>query len=143
MTKDRSLKNIIVDKNFQLRFMGYFFSLFLLTTASIYAAIFLFFWNFKKKALNVGIPDDHVFFKYLANQKHDMDLMFIGLLAFNLILLLGLGFWISHRIAGPIRKLRLHLETLTAASPDIKLREKDFFKELATGINHLRNKIEK
>ena len=140
MSKERSLKNIFINSAFQLKLLSYFVGLFLVTTASLYSTTFLFFWNMKKKGLNVGIPEGHVYYQFLSNQKNDLDLLFIGLALFNLILLLVLGFIISHRIAGPIHKVKVFLKDPKSHDP-INLRQNDFFKELGPLANDLKDKI--
>jgi hypothetical protein len=139
--KNRHLRNIFINPGFQLRLMSYFVVLFLLTTACLYSTTFLFFWNMKKKGLEVGIPDGHVFYQFLQNQKADLDILFIGLAGLNLLLLLTVGFVLSHRIAGPLHKLSIHLLNLKDTSPDYKTREKDFFQEMTPIVNSLRDKI--
>ncbi len=139
--KTRHLKNIFINPGFQLRLMSYFVVLFLLTTTCLYSTTFLFFWNMKKKGQEVGIPDGHVFYQFLQNQKSDLDLLFIGLAGLNLVLLLGVGFILSHRIAGPLYKLRHHLQNLRNTSPDYKTREKDFFQDMIPVVNDLRDKL--
>nr|MBA2405139.1 hypothetical protein [Bdellovibrionales bacterium] len=76
-----------------------------------------------------------------SNQKHDLDALFIGLAAFNFFLLIGVGFIISHRIAGPIFKLKKQLSHLSEQSEDFKLRETDFFQELEPLVETLKAKI--
>ena len=141
MAEQRKLKNILLIPQFQLKFLGYFLGLFFLTTASLYSTSYLFFWRLKQKALNVGIPDGHVFFKFVENQKSDLDFLFISLTLLNLFLLIGTGFIISHRIAGPLHKLKTYLGRLNPNSEDFRFREKDFFKDLEPVINDLRNRL--
>lgn len=125
-----------------MKFMGYFVGLFILTTVSTYSTTYLFFWNLHRKAIKVGISEEHVFHQFLANQKADMDMLFIGLVIFNFILLLTIGFVISHRIAGPMKKLQNQLKE--PESPEVfRLREKDFFKELEPVVNDLKQKLKK
>lgn len=139
---ERSLKNFFLNPKFQLRFMGIFLGLFVLTTISAYSTTYLFFWNLHRKAIKVGIPEDHVFHQFLSNQKTDMDLLFIGLAVFNLILLLVVGFVISHRIAGPLNKAVKHLKD--PESPEVfRLRETDFFQELVVPVNDVKARLKK
>lgn len=140
---ERKLQNLLIERRLQLRLLSYFIGLFLITTATLYSTIFIFFWKLKRKGLDVGIPDGHVFYKFLAGQKHDMDLLFLGLAAFNLVLLISVGFLISHRLAGPYHKLKLHLASLAPDSPDLKLREKDFFQDSSPIVNGLRDRLKK
>lgn len=138
--KPRQLKNILINPKFQFKFLSFFVVLFLLSTISLYSTTFLFFWRLKEKALSVGIPDGHVFFQFLQNQKQDLDLLFIGLAAFNFLLLIGIGFIISHRIAGPIFKLKKQLEDSSDSTDEFKLRETDFFRELEPLVKQLKEK---
>ncbi len=136
----RQLKNLFINPRFQFRFMSYFVALFFLTTISLYSTTFLFFWQMKEKAIKVGIPEGHVFFKFLGNQKQDLDALFIGLAIINLLLLLGIGFIVSHRIAGPIHKLKIQLQELDNFPDEFKLRESDFFQELEPLVKKLKEK---
>ncbi len=137
----RSLKNLFIDPKFQLRLMSYFAVLFFITTICLYSTTYLFFWTMKSKALNVGIPDGHIYYQFILNQKHDLDMLFIGLAVFNFILLLSVGFLISHRIAGPLFKMRIYLQNLTPLSNEFQTREKDFFQDLAKEVNTLKDKV--
>jgi len=136
----RQFKNLLINPKFQLKLMGYFVALFCLTTISLYSTTFLFFYRMKEKALNVGIPEGHIFFKFLGNQKHDLDTLFVGLAAVNFLLLIGVGFIISHRIAGPIFKLKKQLGPDSTDSEGFKLRQTDFFQELEPLVKALKDK---
>ena len=138
--KERSWTSILINKAFQLKLLSYFVGLFILTTITLYSTTYLFFWNMKNKGLNVGIPEGHVYYQFLLNQKHDMDMLFIGLAVINLLLLLGVGFIVSHRIAGPIHKLKMFLQD-PKSQDKIQLRENDFFKELGPIVNDIKDKI--
>jgi hypothetical protein len=137
----REIKNYLINPPFQLKLLGYFAVLFVITTLSLYSTLYLFFWRFKEKALKVGIPEGHVFFEYLTYQQSDMEQLFIGLAALNLFLLLAAGLILSHRIAGPIHKLKRHLRKEASPSEPFKLRENDFFRELEPIVNDLKEKL--
>lgn len=138
--KERSWKSLLINPAFQLKLMSYFIGLFFLTTFSLYSTTYLFFWNMKQKGLKVGIPEEHVYYHFLQNQKHDLDLLFIGLVVFNLILLLSVGFIVSHRIAGPIHKMKEFLKS-PQDHEAIHLREHDFFKDLEGVVNNVKDKL--
>jgi hypothetical protein len=140
-TASRSLKNLLIEPNFQLKLIGYFIFVFALTTISLYSTTFLFFWKLKQKAMNVGIPDGHIFYRYLANQKSDLDGLFIGLAILNFLVLIGIGFLISHRVAGPINKLKNYLKNMAKDSEDFKLRENDFFHDLQPIVKDLKDRL--
>jgi hypothetical protein len=138
--KERSWTTILINKPFQLKLLSYFIVLFFMTTLTLYSTTYLFFWNMKEKALKVGIPQGHIYFQFLANQKHDMDMLFIGLAVINFMLLVITGFIISHRIAGPIHKIKNFLDNPDTHGP-VHLRQNDFFQELGPIVNKLKDKI--
>ena len=140
-TAPRKLNNLLIHPKFQFKLISYFIGLFLISTICLYSTTFLFFYRLKEKALNVGIPEGHIFFKFVGNQQHDLDMLFLGLAVFNFFLLIGVGFAISHRIAGPIYKLKKQLSLISKESGEFKLRETDFFQELEPLVNDLKDKI--
>ena len=134
----RQLKNVLINPRFQLRLMSYFLGLFLLSTTCLYSTTYLFFWRLKDKGHQVGIPDGHIFYQFLENQKSELDFLFLGLAIANFILLLTVGFFISHRIAGPLVKIK---NFLTSEEPeDFRLRENDFLKDMEPILNNLKKK---
>lgn len=139
--KERSWKNILINPTFQFKLLSYFVGLFVLTTASLYSTTYLFFWNMKDKGLNVGIPEGHVYYAFLINQKNDLDSLFIGLAIFNFCLLVLVGFIISHRIAGPIHKVKQFLNDPISIEK-VEMRENDFFKELGPIVTKLKDKLQ-
>lgn len=134
----RQIRKYILDPQFQGKLLSYFIGLFVITSASLYSISYLFFWKLKDKAMKVGVPENHVFYRFLDGQKGDLDMLFVALIIFNLFLLLGTGIVISHRIAGPIYRFKQQLKTMTSESNALKLREKDFFKDMEEIINELR-----
>ena len=139
--KIRYLKNYILDAHFQGKLLSYFVGLFMITSASLYSVSYLFFWRIKDKAMKIGIPENHVFYRFIDGQKADLDLLFVALVVFNLFLLVGAGIVISHRIAGPIYRFNQYLKTLGPDSQTLTLRKSDFFKDLQSTINTLKDKM--
>lgn len=138
--KERNWKNIIINPSFQLKLLSYFVVVFVLTTITLYSTTYLFFWNMKQKGLKVGIPEGHVYYQFLQNQKHDLDLLFIGLALVNFIVLISVGFIVSHRIAGPLYKFKKFLKN-PESEDKIQLRQNDFLKELEPLVNDLKDKM--
>ncbi len=137
----RELKNYLINSPFQLKLLSYFGVMYIITTTCLYSTLYIFFWRFKDKALKVGIPEGHVFFDFLKYQKTDMDQLFLGLAALNFLVLLTVGLILSHRVAGPIHKLKRHLRLEAPPSEPFKLREDDFFRELEPIMKDLKEKL--
>lgn len=137
--QSRAFHRILINPKFQLKLLSYFFGLFVISTVSYYSTTYLFFHRMKTKGLAVGIPEGHVYYEFLEHQKYDMDAFFIGLIVFNFLLLATVGFLISHRIAGPLNKIKSFLET---GSPEnLKFRKKDFFQDLGEVARASREKM--
>lgn len=137
----RQLKNLIVNPQVQYKLIMIFVGLFFITTSTLYSTFYLFFWRFKEKALSVGIPEGHVFFNFLSDQKSSLDSLFISIAVINLLLLIIVSIVVSHRIAGPIQKLKIHLAAMDHDAEDFKLREDDFFNDIGPVVNKLREKF--
>ena len=137
----RQIKNLIINPRVQFKLIAIFAGVFLLTVGTLYSTIYLFFWKFHAKAINVGIPEGHIFFKFLAEQKYSLDMLFLALAVINFFILILVGIVISHRIAGPVEKLKNHLDTIHSEAEDFRLRVSDFFSEISPVVNKLREKF--
>lgn len=143
-TYKRKLKNILILPDFQIKLLSYFVTLFFITTACLYSTTFLFFWRMKQKGLQVGIPEGHVFYTFLENQKSGLDLVFIILVAINLLILIGVGFFISHKIAGPLKKMQQYIDGLIKTpkqAEEFRLRKGDFLREFEPQMDELKEKL--
>lgn len=136
--RERNLVNIIIDKPFQFKLLSYCLGFFTISTISLYSTTFLFYWNLKNKGIQVGIPEDHIFYRFLLEQKQNLDMLFIGLAVFNLTLLVIGVLIVSHRIAGPVNKVRAFLKS-PHADENYTLRKGDFFQDLPRLINQTKN----
>ncbi len=132
---------LLINKRFQLTFLGYILGMIVLTIGIIYGSNFYFFWMFKKMGISMQLPSDHVFFSFLEAQQTQMNYVFAltGVLVSASMCLLGL--FLSHRVAGPLYRLCSHLKKISAdgSVEEVKFREGDFFPEVADAFNeHLR-----
>jgi hypothetical protein len=139
---DRSWKRILIDPKFQLTFLGYTIVVAACTIGIFYTADAYFFWKFRQIGADLKLPADHVFFQFLGEQERSMNIVFLvtSLFAFTALCLGGLI--VSHRVAGPLRRLRKHLVDVNEgrAQGEMAFRKDDFFPELAEAINmHLRS----
>lgn len=137
----RRIKSIIIYPEFQLKLISLFIGLFLLSTISIFMATHLFFYNFKEQASKIDLSQPQVFLHFLDTMKIELNLIFIVVAAINLIILFGCGILISHRIAGPIMKIKKFLTNNNFKNQNFSLRKSDFFKELTPVMNQLKNDV--
>lgn len=136
-SEGRSARKILINPKFQLAMIGYVAFLALLTIGVLYFANSYFFYRFEQKGIALGISPDHVYFQFLNEQARIMNQVFLmtAVSVFSLILIGGAI--LSHRIAGPLYRLRQHLKGLSKGEPlrEVHFRRGDFFTELADAMN--------
>ncbi len=138
---NRKKKSLLINPAFQMTIIGY---------ASAVSAIILFamyhlnafaFKHFNEIGELAGLPKDHVYFEFIHMQEATVFRTFV-LISLMVAVVLGVGgLFISHRIAGPIYRMRKDLEKMTALNDNelrtIHFRKGDYFPELAETFNRL------
>lgn len=116
--------------------MGWFSLLAVILVGVFYTAIWYFFVNFKNEAAAAGLPPEHVFFKFLAQQQSFMNGVFLISAIFAVIIVCGGGLFLSHKVAGPLYRLTQHLKNSNKASGiPVKFRNGDYFMEIQDAFN--------
>jgi hypothetical protein len=131
-------KNLLINPAFQLRFIAWMSAVALVVVMVFYTAHLYFFRTYLLRAKNVGLPANHIFFTFLSEQYRDMNWILLVTSIGVVLLVSTLGLVISHRIAGPLDRLRNHM---TAKEDEIDLsefqfRSADYFRELGEAYNH-------
>lgn len=88
------------------------------------------------ESMNLSDSSPYIAFHILFQSQTLM--VFSVALAISFVICFVLGVIISHRIAGPLVKLKKHFESIAQDEKNddlINFRENDFFKELATAYN--------
>jgi len=135
-------KVLLIDPKFQLRFLSFTMGILIIVMVTLYISISIFFANFRNLALDLGIEARNPLFYFLHTQQSKMNLLLgILFLVLTLIFLIW-GLFVSHRIAGPIYRLKKELIHYleTGKQKKIFLREKDYFSDLADLISKVINK---
>ena len=112
--------------------------------AVFYGCVFYFFYHFRQVGLNVGLTEQHVFFTFLSDLQSTMNLIFIVVSLISVVVLLGFGIVISHRIAGPLYRLNMHMASVTETKnlKPVKFRKGDYFLEIQDSFNKMVEKFE-
>ncbi len=127
----------LLEPQFQKSLLRYTCIIMIVTTLIYYFAIQFVFSTFIDKGASLGLPNDHIFFTFVRDQESSMNWTFLVTAVFSAFVIFGYGLYFSHRVAGPIYKLRLHLKSLRTGKTvePIQFRNADFFKDLAEEIN--------
>jgi len=127
----------LTNPRFQLSFLGYTLGMAFVIIAVFYAANMYFFLKFIDKGKEIGLPPTHIFFRFLKEQQHTMDIIFIVTAAFAFVFLFMFGFFLSNRVAGSLYRMQDHLRQMSESGQykDLKFRKDDYFHEVADAIN--------
>jgi hypothetical protein len=131
-------KTFLIHREFQLSFIKHMLVLTLCVIAIFYAANLYHFWTLKQQGLSLGLPSTHVFFRFIREQQHTMDLLFLITSTAAMLTIIGFGLFLSHRVAGPLHRLKKYLESedsFESTSKPLKFRDGDYFGDIAAALN--------
>lgn len=130
-------KILLINPRFQITFMAYMLVMAALTIGVFFVANSYFFWHFKQIGKELSLPADHVFFQFLFEQEHTMNLVFLITSAVSSVFLILGGLVLSHRVAGPIYRITRHMKDYAEGKHPgpARFRDGDFFLELADAFN--------
>lgn len=138
-------KRLLINPPFQYSFMRYFVGIAAVTIAVFYAAKAFFFYEVQGYLKGMGFSPDHVLYDYLSRQSRLMD----GIFAIAAIMEVGflgwMGLRISHRVAGPLHRLKIEM-LRTARGGEVthlKFRDGDYFEDLAGAYNEQMEEVQK
>jgi hypothetical protein len=131
-------QQFLINPAFQVSVIRQMLVLTGLVIGIFYAANYYHFWSLAAQGLALGLPPTHVFFKFLSEQQRTMDLIFIVTSLLTLVTIVGFGLFLSHRVAGPLYRLKQYLAEPSADTQTLeplKFRDGDYFPDVAEAIN--------
>ncbi len=126
-----------MNPKFQLSLLGSAAVLALLIAGAMYGVASYSFTQIAAVAHQSGMPANHPIFAHLAELHARLDLVFMGSGLTIFILLMTWGLNLSHRIAGPMHRLRSHFTRMAQGGTlqPVKFRDDDFFQEVPEAFN--------
>jgi hypothetical protein len=136
----------LVMPAFQLKFMSYIICFAVFGIAVLYASNYFYFERLLTQGQELGLPPDHVYFEFVANQKSLLNMTFfsVSVIVFGGLIIAGLA--LSHKIAGPVYRIQSYLKAIRREGEPVrklKFRDGDFFPEVADLVNGLVEHYEK
>jgi sensor histidine kinase YesM len=138
-------KKLLINPKFQYSFMRYIVGIAGGTLIVFYVAKMFFFYRVRAYMQSLGFPADHVLYEFLTHQSHTMDVIFAVAAAVECAFLTWMGLKLSHRVAGPLHRLKQEM-LRTAQGGEVtrlKFRDGDYFEELADAYNEQMKEIGK
>ena len=138
-------KKRLVNPEFQLSFMRYFVAIAVVTLAVFYGAKIFFFHEVRAHLASLGFSADHALFDFLSRQSLTMDGIFAAAAILESAFLTWIGLKLSHRVAGPLYRLRSEMLRTAHGGEvkNLKFRDGDYFNDLADAYNEQMAEIQK
>tara|TARA_R110002049_G_C8883689_1_gene540156 strand:+ start:111 stop:548 length:438 start_codon:yes stop_codon:yes gene_type:complete len=139
MKEKYSRKILLVNPKFQFSFMKHSILMTVAALATFYLFKVYMFWELKDIALSTGISPDHDFISLIDNRNYVIDMSFVVLAIVVGFLMTGWALWVSHKVAGPIHRIRNEIKKIIDGQPlqRINVRDHDYFHDLKDSVNLL------
>lgn len=138
MQKNRKLKNYIIYPEFQWKLILLLMGVSLVAPVLLLSFQMLLFHQQLNSAYVIDLPESHPYLVFTnLFQEQSINIFFIAI-AISFVVSFVLGVVISHRVAGPMVKLKKHFENVgedKLNDTTVQFRENDFFKEVALAYN--------
>lgn len=130
-------RKYLINPKFQLGFTLGFGVLFLMSNLLLYIGVMSVFDSMTD--IPEGIPPEQaeIFYSFLAAQRSELSGIFLSEAVWLAVFMFFAGIILSHRVAGPIHRLKTHFNRLTETESldDLKFREGDFFQDVPPPVN--------
>lgn len=105
----------------------------------LYLADRIFFMRMSDMGTSLGLQPDHVYYVFLKEQERVKFWIFMATAGVISIATTWAGLFVSHRIAGPVVRIRNELRRLAQGEKvgQVVLRDADFFQEVADEFNSM------
>lgn len=135
--KNRRPSKFLINPKFQLGFLSYILGLAVVNFTIFYASFWVVFENFYKTGQAMNLPPRSFYFQFLNQQHSTLNTVFIIVGVVNTLILVFGGIALSHRVAGPLYRLKSHALSVSEGKTDVdvKFRKYDYFQDLAEAYN--------
>lgn len=142
----RFLSNILIYPKFQLSLIGINFLALVVAFAILIFQNFYIFSKLHKMGEDAGLTEDHVFHQFIRFQENQFLFFTTATFIVVLLIITLVSLFISHRVAGPVLRLKTYFLDMqkTEKIQKLEFRKNDFFDDLPKIINSsLQSVVEK
>ena len=132
-------KRLLIQPKFQTSFIAGLNLISLSIIVVFYVALNLSYRRFERLGAAADLPANHVFYEFLHQQEAMMNHVFLITAAISSCALLVLGLILSNKIAGPIERMKDHLDQVVSGETESELqfRAGDYVDDLPDRVNRL------
>ena len=137
MRESRQFKNYFIYPAFQWKLILMFMLVSLISPLIlVFFQLHLFHEQMKTGELS-QLPESHPYFVFLKSFQEQFLVMFGFSVLASFVVCFVLGLFVSHKVAGPLVKIRNYFERVGEGEPEaeIKFRDGDFFQDVAQAYN--------
>ena len=135
----RKISTYLINPKFQFKMMFLFFWPLIGLSVANLIAVQMFFDKLKDQGRSAGFSADHVFFVFLDKQYQSLFSNLSASFVVASLFFIGLGFYFSHRVAGPLHRMKISMEKMRTEKKlnSIQFRDGDYFQEIKDEFNRL------
>lgn len=131
-------RTFLINPGFQLRFMLYVVAFVLIGFGVMYVGNYYYLSAVYEMGRELDLDSSHPYFEFIDMQKLLLQKVYLGVSAASFAVIMTSGLFLSHRIAGPIYRIVSYMDEVVSGKTNmrpVKLREGDFFPEIADALN--------
>lgn len=132
-------KKFLINPKFQIQFIMFMVFIAIIAGASMYLSCLYFFWKLNELGESFAIPLDNPFFQFISQQQEMMNKIVLVTFVILFIIIMIFGLLYSHRICGPIYRIKEDIKNTPTLEEcqKLKFRKNDFFTDLADEFNRM------
>lgn len=129
--------SLLIHRPFQLAVIAYANAIAAAVLIVLYRAGAYFFQTLERQPQIAALAEGDPLRFFLQQQQHSLLALICGLAVFLCVLVTVGALILSHRVAGPLYRLRHHFDRIAAGGEpgEVRFRQRDLFPELAKSAN--------
>lgn len=137
--KKRNPKSLFINPKFQISLIGKALIIGFFNLAISLTAVEVTFNQFRAQGVAMNLPAGSYYFKFVESQHWTLFLVILAVGLVSLFTVLVWGMVLSHRIAGPLHRLKTHALDVSQGKTeqDVAFRRKDYFLDVAEAYNKI------
>jgi hypothetical protein len=141
----RKLKNFLIYPRFQLALLVANIAISSITLVIVHFSVYDVFNKLKNMGEKINLPIDHPYFSFIMHSKELMSIRLNWVFGISIFITAILSIYLSHKVVGPIYKLRKFFTELNVDQTLSKLyfRKGDYYDDLPKIVNDALNKFKK
>lgn len=134
---NRKLSNIFIYPKFQFTLLLAQIIVSIITFVVIHFKVNEAFQRLSDMGSKINLPVEHAYYSFIEHSRNMISTNLNWALSFSVFLTIVASLYLSHKVVGPIHRLRIYFRAIISGAPqhDLKFRKGDYFEDLPDLIN--------